>query len=770
MLLTPGEQTAVRLMAKQFIISALPKSLLTFVALATILAFLPNSSPLYAQPATIIEMDQACRAFLAEMCVQEENWQGGSQPRILQSVDLKSGGLLLGRIYDITPAGFVLVTASKNLPPIKAYSTSYRLDSLQTDGFLLMLKSELEEKLTEIKCDKECFYVSSWKSLLSEKSRCIPHRGGGPLLTSSWHQQSPYNRDCPIGDGARCITGCVATAMAQILKFWQWPPHGVGNHAYLWDGDNSCGNHVGGGMLSADFLNLYRWSKMPDSCDNGCPEADSLALGKFNYDVAGGLETDFGVCWSASSSGKAITAYKNFFMFSPQIGGHNRNNFTAEEWFNLIKSEINSGRPIHAFISGHSIVIDGWRLHGDRREYHVNYGWGGPFTAWYVMDSIPQQKKSSYEYLLTNIVPQTRPVLSFAGYMLSDTIGDGDGLFDPSEVVEIFPAVCNDGYRALNVEVTISTTDSFLTLVDSCASFGDSIAWGYAEYSSTSCKLTSTANIPNQHITKIYLQITCPVGTPVNDSFQLFIGNKAGFMDGVENGIEEWSLLVPPSNNQVNEWHLENNRVHGGAYSWKAGGLGQDDYANNSYSRLVTPPLLLPPKAELRFWHWIEAEILDFDSSAQDGGQVYISNGYNNWTLLVPQGGYPFSSLGQPCYSGSQDWSEAVFDLEQFSGVVQFMFLFFSNRGGTREGWYLDDLLVEFTGLCGDANDDGSLDISDVVFDVNYLFFPDAPAPEPYCLGDVNGDGTLDVSDAVYLINFIFASGPAVSGSCCDMY
>ncbi len=69
---------------------------------------------------------------------------------------------------------------------------------------------------------------------------------------------------------------------------------------------------------------------------------------------------------------------------------------------------------------------------------------------------------------------------------------------------------------------------------------------------------------------------------------------------------------------------------------------------------------------------------------------------------------------------------------------------------------------------CGDVNDDGILNVSDVVFLINYAYIPDAPAPEPECSGDVNGDGILNVSDAVYLINYVFIPGsPPPIPDCC---
>jgi hypothetical protein len=74
-----------------------------------------------------------------------------------------------------------------------------------------------------------------------------------------------------------------------------------------------------------------------------------------------------------------------------------------------------------------------------------------------------------------------------------------------------------------------------------------------------------------------------------------------------------------------------------------------------------------------------------------------------------------------------------------------------------------------FQGICGDANDDGIINVSDAVYIINYVLIPGSPVPTPACSADVNGDGMINVSDAVYLINYLFIPGnlPPVE-HCCD--
>ncbi|KPJ52012.1 hypothetical protein AMJ39_08855 [candidate division TA06 bacterium DG_24] len=119
----------------------------------------------------------------------------------------------------------------------------------------------------------------------------------------------------------------------------------------------------------------------------------------------------------------------------------------------------------------------------------------------------------------------------------------------------------------------------------------------------------------------------------------------------------------------------------------------------------MTPELTLPENPVLTFWHWIDAEISQmYPGRAYDGGLVEISvDGGLNWTQITPEGGYPYTSRGTtgpfpemtPIYSGSYDWSQAVFDLSGYSGeTVQLRFRFGSDQGVTAEGWYIDDVLI----------------------------------------------------------------------------
>jgi hypothetical protein len=115
----------------------------------------------------------------------------------------------------------------------------------------------------------------------------------------------------------------------------------------------------------------------------------------------------------------------------------------------------------------------------------------------------------------------------------------------------------------------------------------------------------------------------------------------------------------------------------------------------------------------------------------------------------------------------SGGWVEKTYDLSEYGGdTVQIRFSFLSDNDAAQfEGWYIDDIEVipnKPNFICGDCNGDSSVNVSDVVYLINYLFLG-GPEPSPLQSGDVNCSSKIDITDVVYLINYLFISGPPPS-------
>lgn len=762
----------------------------------------------YAEIATSVESEQVCQNWLSSVVHQKGAWAGDTNPLISGRGEIRADdGILLARYYNIQPTGFVIVPVLKEMTPIKAYSDVSILDERQSGGFLQMLKEILTERMdlyrqrfgsldsAQIDGIDPVFGKSQrllwntydvspklFKSNIAQGITQLPEEAG-PLLTSAWHQRTPYKNYCPQGDGGQTVVGCVATAAAQIMKFWEWPPSGYSSHSYLWGGDHSCGGSTPSEVLSADFSDAYDWEDMPDECDGGCPPADSAALAELCYEVGVAFDMDYGACGSGTYVSLATSVFPGYFKYSRDIKREDRIDYTLEGWYQIIKEEIDAGRPIQYRINSHSIVCDGYRNLGTQYEYHMNYGWGGSFTTWFVLDSlycswVPGDVcPASEEMMITHIQPQTTPLLDYVGMTVSEDSGDGDGHADPGETINISVDICNNGWNAYNVQGALSSDDPSLSMITPVASFGTSMPWGDEKSSQNAFQVQIDPACPDPHIATLILNLTSSGGFAFTDSFYVFIGDTPGFADDMESGAGLWKTGAYTFG-FGNQWHQETYRETSGSYSWKIGGVADTQYANSLDGALITQPFLLPDNARLSFNQWIDAEQGEDPGTAWDGAIVMISSGDGHWTQIEPEGGYPYVIIdnpaspyepGTPCFSGSSDWQSTEFDLSSYSGVAQIMFRFGSDGAATGEGWYVDDVQIASGGYnCGDANGDGGLNVSDAVYIINYVFTGGA-APDPICVGNANGDSNVNVSDAVYIINHVFIGGAAPVSDCCPL-
>ena len=398
--------------------------IVTIIAVVGVLALAVPASR--AELATPEEMKLVCQEWLTYMVHQQGTWAGSAEPKIVNVQELTVGDTVAAHCFTIAPDGYVVVPILKELPPIKAYSEEGTLDPNDSEGLPQLLREVFEHRLglfvarygsleaeqpragdvlfdrvNRNEWDRFLVEPAQFKAEL-EQGRIARLAEVGPLLTSAWHQGTPYNLHCPIGFyGYNTVVGCVATAIAQLMKYHEWPPSGVGSHSYYWFGDDSCGDPTYGSELSASFSDSYDWANMPDlivrnAADDGWMDenedpvgsTEMQAVAELCYEVGVAHEMDYGVCSSGAYTEYALSVLPRYFRYAPTMELMLRDDFTAAEWFSLIQAEIDMGRPMIYTITGHAIVCDGWRDTGGENQFHINYGWGGEGTAWYAVDNV----------------------------------------------------------------------------------------------------------------------------------------------------------------------------------------------------------------------------------------------------------------------------------------------------------------------------------------------------------------------------------------------
>lgn len=206
-----------------------------------------------------------------------------------------------------------------------------------------------------------------------------------PLLGNiCWNQDAPFNKFCPL-DGRYNMTtpvGCVATAAAQIMKYYEYPQIGSGSKSYV--------SPTIVLPLSANFgETTYDWENMLDDYNGAYtePQADAAAL--LSYHVGIGCSMDYDVNGSGAVPYDMLKAFRQYFLYDKNIDYVDRTHYPESDWIEVLKSELDNRRPILYFGEGpgggHAFVCDGY----DAKDlFHFNWGWGGISNGYYQISAL----------------------------------------------------------------------------------------------------------------------------------------------------------------------------------------------------------------------------------------------------------------------------------------------------------------------------------------------------------------------------------------------
>lgn len=309
-----------------------------------------------------------------------------------QLVDLsKTAGFPNLYIFS-TEESFVIMSADDCVKPILGYSLT---DRFVVNNMPENMREWLQEYSDEIQFAIEHKTVSSievkqqWTDLHEGKPNVAKATSVvNALITTTWDQSPLYNDMCPYDAQAhtRTITGCVATAMAQILKYWGTvSTPGIGSHSY---------QHETYGLQSADFGNtIYNWGNMPMSLSGSSTPEQINEVAKLMYHCGVSVDMDYGL--SSQDGGNGSAAYSqdipsaliNYFNYST-TAKHVDKYSDYEEWKTLLKNELDAERPIayHGSGSGgHSFICDGYNSDD---YFHFNWGWSGRHNDFYTLDDL----------------------------------------------------------------------------------------------------------------------------------------------------------------------------------------------------------------------------------------------------------------------------------------------------------------------------------------------------------------------------------------------
>lgn len=307
-------------------------------------------------------------------------------------------------------SGFIIVAADDVMPPVLGYTSKGNYSNENqapafigwTDG----LKYSIEKTITEGK-QSSAKIQNAWNNLLDPaKARTITEaKSVQPLIKTIWGQTHPYNFVNPHKVGLYPPTGCVATAMGQIMKYYEYPVSGkratetytTYTHKYK--------------EKSVDITQYqYDWAIMKDEYHGYEPETDAsmLAVSNLLYHCGLAVKMDYADASGAMSENAAL-AFSKYFDYEPTRVAVSYD-YSQTEWENIIKNELNNSRPV--LFGGrsnegdtHAFVCDGYEEKEGLFYFHFNYGWTGNQDGFYLLTDPNKFPKN--QHITYNIKPRT---------------------------------------------------------------------------------------------------------------------------------------------------------------------------------------------------------------------------------------------------------------------------------------------------------------------------------------------------------------------------
>ncbi len=402
-----------------------------------------------AAPVTPDMVSKVAQNFIANHIALHGEWNGTKSAVVESIVLVRQDNVPLAYNVTVHPSGHLLVAYDDDFSPVLLYSDTWSFDAARVSQFgsveswiipeirevqkgiaahraelsNTMSPDEIEQLRQASDSSRAWQYFDRPTGEFAPLARSQTTKIGappqsevtfatvGPLLSTSWNQGdvriSPftYNTYTPTDPGSggcpRTLTGCVATATSQIMRYWSWPTSGTGSHSYTWTPPTGAGPYT----VSANFAHSYNWAGMPASLSTSSSATAIDAVGRLMSDVGAAFNMAYGCSGSSASTGWAGTVLPQYFGYQNTIQQISRSTSSSTAFFAAIKAEFDAtpARPVlftmrTAADEGHAVVADGYQT-GVTNMVHINMGWGGQFNSYY---DISSNWTAGYTWLATS--------------------------------------------------------------------------------------------------------------------------------------------------------------------------------------------------------------------------------------------------------------------------------------------------------------------------------------------------------------------------------
>ena len=305
-------------------------------------------------------------------------------------------------VFNSTDERFVLVSAEDNARAVLGYSDEGTFDANNIpENMQFWLKMYADEMRREAKGDEakgkvnrremmkhpknqQIFRGPRWRKVMKREAEEEAYPTIAPLLGETiWGQGEPFNNMCPQIGNERTVTGCVATALSQIMYIHKYPTKGIGSHSYKTETE--------GLTVSANFGNTtYDWANMIPNYKDSYTTTQANAVATLIHHVGVAANMDYTVDGSGAVSSIALVGLTNYFGYDKAINVLPKDFLKEETTLQTIASDLQAGRPVYISGStvnqeGHAFVCDGMQSDG---YLHINWGWNGMADGYFAISAL----------------------------------------------------------------------------------------------------------------------------------------------------------------------------------------------------------------------------------------------------------------------------------------------------------------------------------------------------------------------------------------------
>lgn len=352
---------------------------ISFLTLSTALLFSLSST---AKVVTVSDAESVAKQFIASKGLPESElvlYNSTKKPAVFRAPEREAESPAYHVFRGKDQNSFIIVSGDDIARPILGYAFDSQSDF--SDNVPPAMQDWLDEMENQISLARRAGVVQS-----AEIARQWGDPGTGSVVkqlnTAKWDQRYPYNLECPIVDNGQCVTGCVATSYAILMKYYGYPSVGNGETPAYYS------SKTGVYVTRRDVGHTYDWDSMPLVIENGFNLADAMKIAQLMSDIGCAIQAYYGLGETAANYNRGAI----FKHFGYNVGNRKfKSNYTSDEWNALLKDQLDNNRPVlydgtaQDGSTAHSFIIDGYT---DQDYFCVNWGWGGNHDGVFALDAL----------------------------------------------------------------------------------------------------------------------------------------------------------------------------------------------------------------------------------------------------------------------------------------------------------------------------------------------------------------------------------------------